>query len=311
MIIAALQMASVRARHCLVLGLLAGLFLPQVAAAMAPWLPQMVAALLVVTALRIGHRAALGALGDLGRTVLWVLGLQLALPLVLFGVLAACGQGGSTAALVIVLVTAAPALSGSPNLALMLGLDGGKMMQILILGTAAFPVTVLPVLLLMPQLGTAAAVLAAAGQLLAVIAVSAGVGFALRARFFPAPTAGQLQWLDGLSVLAFSGIVVGLMAALAPALAQDPAAVAGWMALAFGLCYGLQFAVQFALRPGPMAHMSGPIALAAGNRNIALFLVALPPEALTPIMVFVACWQVPMYLTPLILKPLYYPKSPA
>lgn len=55
--------------------------------------------------------------------------------------------------------------------------------------------------------------------------------------------------------------------------------------------------------------MGGPLALAAGNRNIALFLVALPAEVMAPIMVFVGCWQVPMYLTPVLLRWLYARKA--
>jgi hypothetical protein len=52
-------------RFCLVAGLLAGLLLPELAAVLRPWLPEFVAALLFITALRIGPRAALGNLRDL------------------------------------------------------------------------------------------------------------------------------------------------------------------------------------------------------------------------------------------------------
>jgi hypothetical protein len=37
-----------------------------------------------------------------------------------------------------------------------------------------------------------------------------------------------------------------------------------------------------------------------GNRNIALYLAALPLEQMEPLLLFIACYQVPMYLTPLI-----------
>ena len=57
--------ASTHARLCLILGLAGGLLLPAVAGALVPWLPHMVAGLLVTTALRIGHNAATGAMSDL------------------------------------------------------------------------------------------------------------------------------------------------------------------------------------------------------------------------------------------------------
>ena len=67
----------------------------------------------------------------------------------------------------------------------------------------------------------------------------------------------------------------------------------------------MQLAALVALRQGPLKAVAGPLALAAGNRNIAIFLVALPPEVLAPLMIFIGCWQLPMYLTPMLLPRLY------
>ena len=62
-------------------GLASGLLLPTLAKQMAPWLPVMVAALLTITALRIGHKAARGAARDLKWGLGAVAVLQLAIPL--------------------------------------------------------------------------------------------------------------------------------------------------------------------------------------------------------------------------------------
>jgi arsenite transporter len=300
-----LFLASDHARLCLVLGLACGLLLPTLARALVPFLPHMVAALLSITALRIGWRAAMGALGDL----LWGLGavlvLQMLVPLTALGLLSLAGLGQSRATMAIVLASAAPAIAGSVNLALILKLDGGRMMQIFVLGTAAFPLTVLPVLAALPQLGPAAEVTTAALRLLGVIILSAGAGFLLRRWLFPRPVAAQIKALDGLSVIAFSTIVVGLMAALNPALRSDPLAVLYWAGLAFAISYLLQVFTLLVLRRGPLRAVAGPIAIGAGNRNIAIFLVALPADVLAPLMVFIGCWQLPMYLTPVLLPRLY------
>ncbi|APE42094.1 hypothetical protein BOO69_00720 [Sulfitobacter alexandrii] len=305
MLISILAGASSHARLCLIAGLAAGLLLPGVAAVLVPWLPQMVAGLLTITALRIGHRAALGAVGDLRWGLASVAILQMALPLSAMGLLTFFGLQDTPAALAIVLTSAAPAITGSVNLALILGLDGGRMMQILVLGTAAFPLTVLPVLAVLPQAGEPRLVVGAALRLLLVIVLATGAGFALRARFFPRPTPRQTQALDGASVLAFSFIVVGLMAALNPALRSDPAGVLHWALLAFAISYLLQLVTLLGLRRTGLRQLAGPLALGAGNRNIAIFLVALPPEVLVPLMVFIGCWQLPMYLTPMLLPQLY------
>ena len=300
---------SDHARLALIAGLVAGLALPGLAAALQPWLPQMVAGLLTITALRIGHRAALGAISDLWLGIASVALLQLGLPLFLYLLCWSIGIAGTPLALAAVLATAAPALSGSPNLALMLGQDAGRMMQILVIGTALFPLTVLPLLALMPQLGPPQAIIGAALQLFAVIAGATALGFGLRAILFPAPTDEQIKALDGLSVTAFSAIVIGLMAALNPSLRNDPVAMLGWLALAFGLSYGVQIVTFLLMRKRGAGPMAGPMAIGAGNRNIALFLVALPAEVMAPLMIFVGCWQLPMYLTPMLLRRLYMPEE--
>lgn len=300
-----LRLASRHARACLIVGLLAGLALPALAAMLADWLPQMVAALLTITALRIGHRAALGAVRDLIWGLASVLALQTVLPLLLLGGFMLAGLGQSPAALAVTLAAAAPALTGSVNLALLMRLDAGRMMQLMVLGTAAFPLTVLPVLAALPQLGPASEIALAALRLLAVILGATGLGFALRHVFLPHPTPRQTEALDGASVLAFPVIVVGLMAALNPALRSDPWAVAGWTLLAFALSYLLQAGALLVLRRGPLHPVAGPLAIGAGNRNIALFLVALPADVVAPLMIFIGCWQLPMYLTPVLLPRLY------
>ena len=300
-----LWLASAHARLRLMAGLAAGLLLPSLARAMVPWLPHMVAALLTITALCIGHRAAVGAARDMRWGLAAVAVLQLAVPLVLLFVLSMFGLQNTPAALATVLASAAPAITGSVNLALILRLDGGRMMQILVLGTAAFPITILPILAALPQLGPASDVIFSAIKLLVVILISTAIGFCLRAWIFPRPTDGQVRALDGASILAFSFIVVGLMAALNPALRSDPWAVAKWAMLAFTISYALQALTLITLRRTALHPVAGPLAIGAGNRNIALFLVTLPAEVLAPLMVFIGCWQLPMYLTPILLPRLY------
>ena len=78
-----LQLLGLGARYgrsLLVAGLLAGIALPDVALAMKPWLPELVAFLLFVAALRIGPRQALGTLRELPVTAGLALLFQLATP---------------------------------------------------------------------------------------------------------------------------------------------------------------------------------------------------------------------------------------
>ena len=296
-----LHLAARHGRWCLVLGLLGGLFLPQVAAAMQPALPVLVALLIFVAALRIGPGAALGSIaearGDLGLLLIF----QLALPIAGFAVFAGLGLSGSLVALALVLMMSAPSISGSANFTILLGHDPAPALRLAVLGTALFPLTVLPVFWLLPGLD-GPAVLGAALRVLGAIALATGTAFALRRWAWPAPSAEALRALDGLSAILLGVVVIGLMAALGPALRQTPWLVLGWTAVVFAANFGLQAGAFMLLRNKPGAV---PRSIIAGNRNVALYLIALPPELSAPLLIFIGCYQLPMFLTPILMAPLY------
>ena len=179
------------------------------------------------------------------------------------------------------------------------------MVQILVLGTAVFPVTSLIVLTVFPVAISVDQLVWVGLRTLGTIIGAAAVGFALRTWLLPHPTTDQVRAVEGAAILFFAVIVIGLMTALGPVLATDPGAALIWILAAFGLCFGLQMLSLVILSKGPLAPVAGPLALASGNRNIALFLVALPQDIMAPIMIFIACWQIPMYLTPIFLPRLY------
>ena len=281
---------------------MAGLALPELAVALRPWLPATIGLLLALTALRIGPRAAFGSLSDMRRTAATLLVLQLALPLAAVAVAWALGTQGAAAVLAVTLTLAAPSVTGSPNFAILLGHPPAPALRLLVMGTALFPATVLPVLWLSPAFEGAGGALLAVGRLLAVIAASVAAGFAIRARFLRRPGAEATAAIDGLAVVLLAVIVIGLMSAVRPALLGEPAAVAGWLALACALNLGMQVAAALVL---PSSPERGAVSVVAGNRNVALFLIALPAEVTDPLLIFVGCYQIPMYLTPILLRPLH------
>ncbi|MCB1363262.1 MAG: hypothetical protein KDK02_04025 [Rhodobacteraceae bacterium] len=298
-----LILAARHARACLVVGLLAGLLLPGLAAWLRPYLPQMVAALLFLTALRIGPREAVHSLHALGRTALAVLVLQLALPLALVALLVLAGLSLGPLAAAMVLVLSAPSISGAPNFTLMTGHDPAPALRLLVLGTALVPLTALPVFWALPVLGDPAAVLGAAGRLMAVIFGATGLAFALRLVLAPRLRPQVVTALDGATAIALAVVVVALMSALAPALARDPLAVLGWLAAAFAVNFGFQLAAFALIRQRSADAVA--LSIIAGNRNIALFLVALPQATTDPLLIFIGCYQIPMYLTPVLLGRFY------
>ena len=300
----ALVWAAGKGRIFLVLGLLGGLFLPGVAAALTPWLPHMVAGLLFLSALRIGPKQAAGSLAEAG-TALWItLIYQLVVPLVCVVAVVALGVAGHPMALALVLVAAASSISGAPNFSVMLGADPAPALRMLILGTALLPVTILPVFWLMPGLGDASDVALAALRLLAVIGAAVAVAFGLRLTVLKAPEPRTISAIDGASVILLAVIVVGLMSAVGPALKADLSGLGLWLAFCCAVNFGGQVLAFVAMGRRPSAI---PASIIAGNRNIALFLVALPGEVTTPLLLFIGCYQIPMYLTPIVMRPLYRP----
>ena len=295
------------ARHgrlVLIAGLVAGILLPGLAGMGRGVLPELVACMLGVAALRIGPSAARGSLADIHISLRLVAVYQLLLPLVLAGVFLALGWDG-TLATAMVLMAAAPSISGSPNLTIMTGHDPAPALRLMIAGVALLPLTVAPVFLLWPIFGSLGAIALASGKLLLLIGCSSAAAFLIRQRFFPQPSIETLGVIDGVSALLMAVLVIGLMSALGPAIAETPGLVGLTLAAAFAINFSLQIAAY--MLTGGRGHERSRVAwsIIAGNRNIALFLVALPAAITDPLLLFIGCYQIPMYLTPILLRPLY------
>ncbi|MEL7131996.1 MAG: hypothetical protein AAGK77_06255 [Pseudomonadota bacterium] len=226
----------------------------------------------------------------------------MALPLGALAVLAEMGLLNHPLALAVVLMLAAPSLTGAPNFAIMLGHDPAPGVRLLVLSTALFPLTALPVLYILDPAGTGTiGAIILSFNLLAAILGAVGLGFAMR---WLAPQLGQTRAqsaLDGCAALLLAIVVVGLMSAIGPLLRSDAPAFAGWMATALIINVALVSSTLMCLAR-TRAGMPLSTAIYAGNRNIALFLIVLPEEAVAPLMIFIGCYQVPMYLTPMLLS---------
>ncbi len=284
------------------LGLFAGLLLPSLATALRPWIAELVMLMLTLTAFRIGPRSTFGGFADLRTTLSVALVLQFLLPVSAYFVFYFLGYDSAPIALVVVLMLSAPSLTGSPNFTLMLGHDPAPALRLLLTGTALLPLTALPALALLPLGGDLLAVVLAALRLFGAICVAVVIGFTLRSTLFRALSTEATQALDGLSAITLAVTVIGLMSALGPALLNDPFLVARWMAVAIALCLGLQVLSYIVLLKTPLRHQAVPFSIVAGNRNVALFLLALPAATTDPLLIFLACYQFPMYLTPIVMR---------
>ncbi len=286
----------------LVAGIVAGMLLPSLAAVLVPYIPHMVAGLLFLSALRIGPARMRASLrGTLRGTLAVLLLMQLAFPLAAIAVISAFGWLGSPFALAFVIIAMASSISGAPNMVAMMGFAPEASMRFLLIGTAILPLTVIPVLWLMPALGGFADVILAALRLLVVIGLSSVFAFVIRGVFWKDPSPSELKAVDGASALLLAVIVIGLMSAVNAALIHQPSRFWLWLGFVLVVNFGLQLATFLVLRWRADADRTAALSVMAGNRNIALFLVALPEAVTAPLLVFIGCYQIPMYLTPLVM----------
>ena len=193
-----LASAARHGRSILVLGLVVGVASPALAGAMKPWIGELVMLMLFLSAFRVGPRAAFGAVRDLRAAAGLTLILQVAAPV---AAILAFGLIGWTGVLAtgLILMLAAPPISGSPNLTVLTGNDPAPALRQLVVGTALLGLTVIPVFWLAPGLDGAGDVIAASSRLMLVILCATGAGFALRAFWFRELAAPGLRRVDGLS----------------------------------------------------------------------------------------------------------------
>ena len=300
------------ARHgrlVLVAGLVAGILLPDVAAILKPYLPQIVAMTLFLAALRIGPKEAIGKLKDLRSIFPILLVYQIAVPLLFIALLPFTGLS-PVLITALTLMAAAPSISGSPNLTIMLGHNPAPALRMLVSGTAIVPLTAFVVFLFVPAFGSAASVAYAAFKLLLLIGAAACAAFLLRIFIFKEATPRFLSSVDGLSAITMAGIVIGLMTAIGPALRAQPQEVLFTLMIACIACFGMQmFAYwifgyeKFGVSKQKDVRVGQSVI--SGCRNNALFIAALPVAITDPLLLYIGCYQIPMYLTPLLLKRFY------
>jgi ACR3 family arsenite transporter len=292
-------------RYALLGGLLAGFLLPQTAQALRPYLPEMILSLLFLNAFRIGPKEALAGLRHSFSALKITLVLQLVLPMVALCIFSVFGIADTVFGLAILLMLAAPSVTATPNITLLLGHNPEPAFRLLIIGTGILPLTIIPLFWLTPGLGYLADVLSAAFTLLGAIWSMVLLAFALR--WFVITDLGKqrLDALDGFTSLGLAIIVIGLMPAVGPALERDPFWVFQWIVIAMIANLGSQCVVFFYFKKWGCSAEAVPFSVVAGNRNFTLFLIALPATITDPLLIFLGCYQVPMYLTAIVMWRFY------
>lgn len=292
-------------RVILVLGIVSGILLPGLAEKLAAHIGPMVTLLLFLAVLRVGPDRVPGAIQGARFTLSALFLLQCALPFTAACVLLMLGMMDQPFALASVMILAAAPLSGGPHIVAMTGHDPAPALRQMVLGIVILPLTVIPVFWMTPELGSPLAVFGAALKLLMLIVLAGAAAFSVRA-FIPSRHERQAgAIIDGVSAIAMAVVVIGLMSRVGPALWEETGTFVIVLAYVFLLNFGVQIAVALIMRALGRGELAPSMGVLAGNRNVALFLAVLPAETSARLLLFVGCYQIPIYLTAVLLRGFY------
>lgn len=299
----ALQALTRHAALVLAIGVFAGLVLPDVAVLMRPLLPPSVAGLLFLALLRIDWQELARHVNRplvAGLLCVWFL---LAVPAIVWAVVRVLplDEGLATA---LILAAACPPIVSGPAMALLLRLDAPLMLVSVISASLAAPFTIAAVSSWLVGVDLNIDAL----NLFFRLAALTGACMLTAALVKRVLGAGRLaRWrfpLDLAALVLLLVFAVAIMAGVSELAARDPGHVLHFVGAAFVANVLLQMVgTGAALALGRRGALT--VGFASGNRNMGLLLAVLPAGAAPDAVLFFALGQLPIYMLPALLAPLY------
>lgn len=299
---AGLEWIGANARVLIALAPVAALFLDDLAKLLRPALPVLVASVYAAAMIRIDVRsAALQAFrpAHLMRSGLIIIAIMMLVPAATLYLAKLVGLGPE-AVKALVYTALAPPFASAAAICLILGANAVLALELTILAALVAPLTGPFVGELL--LGEALPLDPMALSLRIAGMIAAGVGIALVARKLLTPQwiASRHRAFDGVSALLMMVLIIPLFEGVGAAVSGNPLDSFRVFCLVILANTGVQLLAILALTPFIGVASAATVAITAGNRNGAMYLAALPPNAYFAL--FVALYQIPMYLTPIILK---------
>jgi BASS family bile acid:Na+ symporter len=287
-------------------GVLIGLLLPPLASLLRPGLVVFLLLPLTLALMRLDW----GAFQAYARRPLLfvpiVAFLLLVCPLLMFAVLAPLGLPRPLME-AIVLMAAAPPITGTVAIALILGLDAALAVIVMVIATALVPFTLPPLALLLLNIEVQMSLAEFMGRLAMMVGFAFAAALVAHRTLPPGWLQKNKQLMDGSSVLALVLFAIAIMDGVAVKLMAQPGYVILATASAFVANLGLQalgYAVgRHVFRLGQPAALT--LGILTGNCNMGLVMVSLADRAVFDMVVFFAMGQLPMYMLPGLLQPLY------
>jgi bile acid:Na+ symporter, BASS family len=204
----------------------------------------------------------------------------------------------------LVVWAASPPMLSAAAVAYLLGLDASLALVGTVPAMLLTPLTLPPLALGLLGLSLQIGVFSFMGRLALFVGGAAAVALVLRHLLGEERVARRGTEINGANVLILITFAVAIMDGVPEIIVARPAEIAGYVAAAFGASLGftLLSAIVFA---GLDRSAAGTIALIGGNRNMAMVWATLGTEAPPEMTLFLVAIQLPIYISPLLTRPLY------
>ena len=284
-------------------GVLLGLLLPQLAALARPLLIPGLLIPLVIALLRLNWDALAAYARRPGLVALISAGLLLASPLLMWLALKAFVLPPALVQGLTLMAAASPIVSGAA-ISLILGLDAALAVVVIVVTTALIPFTLPTVALWLLGLHIDIDLPTFMLRLALMVGGAFAAALALR-RLVPRETLqANARMLDGASVATLMIFALAIMDGVTAVALSKPGYVllvtlSAFLANILLQCLGTLAALRLGMRSAIT------VGLMAGNCNLGLVMVALADKADFDLIVFFAMGQIPMYMLPALLRPIY------
>lgn len=287
----------------LFVGVFLGLAVPSLAELARPLLAPAVAVLLTATLVRIDWRMMQSYLRRPWIAAVITAWLLIGAPLAMAAVLALLPLPGALTTALVLMAAAPPILSAAP-IAMILGLDGALALVVALIATLLTPLTVPPLALALLGLELDIGVVEFMTRLSLVVAAAFAAALVIRRLIGRDRLPRIATHLDGLVVTVMLIFAVAIMDGVTATLLERPMTVALWLLAAFIANPALQIAGALAFSwLGRRRALT--VGLVSGNCNMGLLLAAFPPGTDFDVVLYFAVAQLPMYMLPAVMLPLY------
>jgi BASS family bile acid:Na+ symporter len=303
MILRALAYLGRHAPPILAASIFVGLALPSLAALCQAAIVPSVYLLLVVSVLRLDWPAVARHARRPGPALLALLWLLIVSPLIMAAVVATLKPPPALAT-ALVLTAAAPPIMSSIAFALLFGLDAALAVVTLVATLLVVPFTLPPLALRLLGLDLPIELVTFITRLAYLVGCSLLAAIVIRRVAGAERIARHASVIDGLAVVVLLVFALGIMAGITDRIVASPGKVALWVISAFVANLGMQAmtGLIFAWLGTPRALT---LALMSGNRNSAILIAVLAGRVEFDILMFLALTNLPIYILPAALAPLY------